>query len=136
MMDRQPEIVADVPQGWIKPAFSIPVLAGLAVVGGHLPSFSPQANLYSLAVGGGLIWLGLSPRVPRRPAPGRMPPGAIWWALPALLFGVFEAATFLLGSSDDFPTFSRLADPLLEDEMIRSVVYFGWLSAFWALVRR
>ena len=135
-MNQPPEIVADVPQGWTRPAVSIPVLAGLALVGGHLPSFSPQATLYSLLVGGVLIWLGLSPRVPRRPAPRRMPRGTLWWAVPALLFGVFEAVTFLLGSSDEFPTFSRLTDPLLEDELTRSLVYFGWLSAFWAMVRR
>ena len=115
---------------------SVPVIACLSLVGGQLPSFSTQANLYTIGTGGALIWLGLSSRMPRRPAPVRLGPGAIWWVLPAALFGVFEGATFVLGSGDDFPTFSRLADPLLEDRLVRSLGYFAWLSAFWALVRR
>lgn len=135
-MDQQPEIVVEVPRPWLRPVVSVPVLACLSLVGGHLPSFSPQANLYTLGTGGVMIWLGLSPRVPRRTAPERMPRGTVWWALPLVIFGCFEGATFALGSSDNFPTFSRLADPLLEDELVRSAVYFGWLAAFWGLVRR
>lgn len=135
-MDQQPELVAEIPQSWVRPIVVFPVLTCLALVGGQLPSFSPQANLYALGMGGVLIWLGLSNRMPRRPAPVRMHRAALWWTVPVTIFVVFEAATFLLGSTDDFPTFSRLADPLLADEMLRSVGYFAWLAAFWALVRR
>lgn len=53
-----------------------------------------------------------------------------------VVFGVFEGTTFVLAAGDDFPTFSRLADPLLEDQLVRSAVWLGWLSAFWGLVRR
>lgn len=135
-MDQQPEIAVEVPRAWDRPAVSVPVLACLSLVGGQLPSFSTQANIYTIGTGGALIWLGLSNRMPRRAVPRRLGPGAVWWVLPAAIFGIFEGATFVLGSADDFPTLSRLADPLLEDRMIRSVAYFAWLSAFWGLVRR
>lgn len=135
-MEQPPEITAEVPRVWDRPVVSVPVLAFLSLVGGQLPSFSVQANLYTLGTGGALIWLGLSSRVPRRPAPQRFGSGAIWWLLPVTVFGFFEGATFMLGSTDDFPTFSRLADPMLEDDLVRSAVYFGWLTAFWGLVRR
>lgn len=135
-MEQPAEFTADVPRTWDRPVVSVPVLICLSLIGGQLPSFSTQANLYTLGTGGALIWLGLGNRVPRRRPPDRLHAGAIWWVLPAAVFGIFEAATFSLGSGDDFPTFSRLADPLLEDELIRSVAYFAWISAFWALVRR
>lgn len=135
-MEQPPELAVEVPQVWDRRVVSVPVLAFLSLVGGQLPSFSLQANLYTMGTGGALIWLGLSPRVPRRPAPLHPGAGAIWWALPVVLFGIFEGGTFVLGSTDDFPTFSRLADPLLNDELVRSGVYFGWLTVFWGLVRR
>jgi hypothetical protein len=135
-VEQPSEIAVEVPRAWDRPVVSLPVLTFLSLVGGQLPSFSLQANLYSLGTGGALIWLGLSNRVPRRPAPAGFGPGAIWWALPIAVFAVFEAGTFMLGSTDDFPTFSRLADPMLDDELVRSAVYFGWLTAFWGLVRR
>jgi hypothetical protein len=135
-MDQQPEIAAEVPKAWDRPVVTVPVLVCLSLVGGQLPSFSTQANIYTIGTGGALIWLGLSNRMPRREAPRRLGPGTVWWVLPAALFGIFEGTTFMLGSGDDFPTFSGLADPLLEDRMVRSVAYFAWLSAFWGLVRR
>lgn len=135
-MEQQPELSADVPRVWDRPIVLIPVLACLALVGGQLPSFSTRANLYTIGTGGVLVWLGLSGRLARRPMPRRLGAGALWWLLPAGIFGVFEASTFLLGSSDNFPTFSKLADPLLEDKLVRSAAYFAWLSAFWGLVRR
>ncbi|MGI5215510.1 hypothetical protein [Plantactinospora sp. CA-290183] len=135
-MEQQPELSADVPRAWDRPVVTVPILAFLSVVGGQLPSFSTQANLYTIGTGGALVWLGLSSRMPRRPVPQRLGSGAIWWLLPVTVFGVFEASTFMLGSSDDYPTFSKLADPLLEDSLARSAGYFAWLSAFWVLVRR
>jgi hypothetical protein len=135
-MEQQPEITAEVPRSWDRPAVSVPVLACLSLVGGQLPSFSTQANIYTIGTGGALIWLGLSNRMPRRAVPQRLGSGTVWWVIPVAIFGILEGATFVLGSADDFPTFSKLADPLLEDRMIRSVGYFAWLSAFWGLVRR
>ncbi|WP_346115874.1 hypothetical protein [Micromonospora coerulea] len=135
-MDHSRELTAEAPRTWDRPVVSVPVLISLSLVGGQLPSFSAQANLYTFGTGGALIWLGLSNRVPRRPAPRRLAPGAVWWLLPAAVFGVLEGATFVLSVGDDFPTFSRLADPLLDDELVRSTAWFGWLAAFWGLVRR
>lgn len=135
-MEQHREIAAEVPRTWDRPIVSVPVLVCLSVVGGQLPSFSAQANLYTLGTGGALIWLGLGNRMPRRSTPDRLRRGVIWWVLPAVVFTVFEGTTFVLSSGDDFPTFSRLADPLLEDPLVRSAAYFAWLSAFWALVRR
>jgi hypothetical protein len=135
-MEHPSELTAEVPRAWDRPVVSVPVLALVSLVGGQLPSFSPQANVYAVGTGGALIWLGLSNRVPRRAVPQRLGSGAVWWVLPVVIFGVFESSTFVLGSTDDFPTFSRLADPILDDRLFRSVVYFGWLSAFWGLVRR
>jgi hypothetical protein len=142
-MEQPREIAAEVPRGawdrpraaWDRPIVTMPVLAFLSLVGGQLPSFSTRANLYTISLGGAMIWLGLSSRLPRRPTatPGR---GTVWWLLPVAVFGVFEGSTFLLGSSPEFPTFSKLTDPLLEDELARSAAYLAWLTAFWGLVRR
>jgi hypothetical protein len=135
-MEQQPELSADVPRAWDRPVVTVPTLTVLSLIGGQFPSFSTQANIYAIGTGGALVWLGLSNRVPRRPVPHRLRSGAAWWLLPVLVFGVFEASTFMLGSRDDFPTFSKIADPLLDDSLVRSVGYFAWLAAFWGLVRR
>jgi hypothetical protein len=135
-MESPPEAVAvEVPRPWARPVVAVPVLALLALVGGQLPSFSSQANLYVLALGGGLLGLGVSARVPRRPAPGRLGRGAAWWLLPGVAFAVLEGATYLAGTRR-YPTLSRLLDPALEGEFVRSAGYLGWLAAFWVLVRR
>ena len=135
-MESSQQVTVEVPRAWDRPAVVLPVMAVLALIGGRLPSFSTAANLYVIVIGGVLLWLGLGNRVPRRPTGERLRAGGLWWLLPALIFGVLEAATFVFGSRDDFPTFSRLSDPLLEDPMIRSAACFGWLAAFWGLVRR
>lgn len=131
------DVAVPAPRSWDRPAVTVPVFAALAAVGGQFPGFTRQANLFILAVGGVFVWVGLAGWV-RQPA--RLPigwrPHTVWWLLPVAVFGVLESATFLLGSSDNYPTFSRLADPLLEREVVRSVGYFGWLAAFWGLVRR
>lgn len=136
MMEQPSELAADVPRTWDRPVVLMPVIAVLSLVGGQLPSFSTAANLYTIGTGGALIWVGLSSRVPRRPSPRRLGDGAVWWVLPVAVFTVFESATFALGSTEDFPTFSKLADPVLEAPLARSAGYFAWLAAFWALVRR
>lgn len=135
-MEQPHEIAAEAPRAWDRPVVVVPVLVCLSLVGGQLPSFSTSANLYTFGTGGVLVWLGLSQRVPRRPAPRRLGQGAIWWVLPVAVFGVFEGATFVMAAGDEFPTFSRLADPLLEDPLVRSAAWFAWLAAFWGLVRR
>ena len=135
-MEQPHEIAAEAPRTWDRPVVVVPVLACRSLVGGQFPSFSTAANLYTLGTGGVLVWLGLSGRVVRRPAPQRLRSGASWWLLPVLVFGVFEAATFLASAGDRFPTFSRLADPLLEDPLVRSAAWFAWLAGFWGLVRR
>ena len=135
-MEQPHELTAAEERGaWDRPIVTMPVLVFLSLVGGQLPSFSTRANLYTISLGGAMIWLGLSNRLTRKPTltPG---PGAVWWLIPVAVFGVFEGSTFLLGSNPEYPTFSKLADPLLEDELVRSAAYLGWLSAFWGLVRR
>ncbi|MFC7550210.1 hypothetical protein [Plantactinospora sp. GCM10030261] len=134
-MEQPTEIVTEAPRAWDRPVVSVPVLVVMSFVGGSLPSFSVAANVYALGTGGALIWMGLSHRVARRPV-RRVGAGVIWWVLPVAAFGVVEGVTFVLGSTDEIPTFSRLADPVLENELARSAAYFGWLSAFWALARR
>lgn len=135
-MEQPHEITAEAARVWDRPVVVVPVLVCLSFVGGQLPSFSTSANLYTLGTGGVLVWLGLGHRVPRRPAPERLRRGAVWWVLPVAVFGVFEGATFVMAAGDEFPTFSRLADPLLEDPLVRSAAWFAWLAAFWGLVRR
>ncbi|HEY0699626.1 MAG TPA: hypothetical protein VGD43_17650 [Micromonospora sp.] len=135
-MEQSPEAVAEAARGWDRPAVMVPILALLSLVGGQFPSFSLSANLYTLGIGGVLVWLGLSNRVARRPVRRRLGPGIVWWAVPVAVFGFFEGVTFVADAGHDFPTFSRLADPVLEDPLARSVAYFGWLTAFWVLVRR
>lgn len=136
MMEQPHDLTVDAPRTWERPVVCVPVLVALSLVGGRFPSFSTEANVYVFGAGGVLIWLGLTKRVQARPAPEQLRSGAIWWALPVVVFGIFEGATFFAAAGDDFPTFSRLADPLLEDRLVRSAAWLVWLSAFWGLVRR
>jgi hypothetical protein len=135
-MEQPSEITAEVPRPWARPAVTYPVLALLSLVGGQLPSFSLQANLYVLAVGGAMLWLGLSHRLPRRPAPRRLGSGVAWWLVPVLVFAAVELINYGLGSTPEHPTLSKLTDPALDDKLVRSAAYFAWLTAFWGLVRR
>ena len=66
-MDQSREIAVEVPRAWDRPIVTMPVLVFLSLVGGQLPSFSTRANLYTISLGGAMIWLGLSNRLPRRP---------------------------------------------------------------------
>jgi hypothetical protein len=129
------ELAADAPRGWDRAVVTLPVLAFLSLIGGQLPSFTTRANLYTICLGGALLWLGLAGRV-RRPVPPPLGRGTAWWLVPVAIFGVFEGSTFLLGSTPEYPTFSKLTDPLLDDKLVRSAGYFAWLTGFWALVRR
>lgn len=117
-------------------AVLVPVFALISLVGGLFPSFSLQANLYVLAIGGTLFWLGLTHRVPRLPEPRRMGRSTLWWLLPALSLALIELVMFIGGSTYDYPTLSLLADPVLEGYLARAAAYFGWVTAFWGLIRR
>lgn len=135
-MEAPREVAVDAPRAWDRPLVVMPVFVLFSLVGGQLPSFSTAANLYSLGVGGTLMWCGLSQRMSRRAAPARPGRGAVWWLAPAVVLVAFESSTFLSGSQAAYPTLSKLADPLLADPTTRTAAYFGWMSAFWGLVRR
>jgi hypothetical protein len=108
----------------------------IAAVGGLFGSFSLSAYLLVLAVGGAMFWLGMTGRAGRRASPRRLPGGSAWWLAPVLIFAATELFSFSRGSTSDFPTLSLLATPLLDHYLARAAVYFGWLVAFWGLVRR
>jgi len=118
-----------------RPLVMIPAFVVISLVGGALPSFSLGANLLVLGTGAALFALGFAPGPRRLPAPPRLVPRAAWWVLPAAVFAAIEIGDFVLGSTPAHPTLSTLADPLLARYPVRALAYFGWLSAFWALVR-
>src|SRR4051812_31523806 len=121
-MQERPALVAE------RPIVLVPVFALIALVGGAQPSFSFGANLLVLGVGGTLFGLGLSARVPRRPALERLPRQTLWWLLPLGVLVGMEATNYLAGSTPSHPTLSLLTDPVLEGYPARSAVYFGWLT--------
>lgn len=135
-MDGPSEITAEATRTWDRPIVTVPVLVLLSAVGGLFPSFSLLANLYILAIGGTLFWLGLSGRVHRRRSTLPLGRWAAWWLLPTLTFAAIELFMFSKKSTTDYPTLSLLADPVLDSYLPRAAVYFGWLNAFWGLVRR
>jgi hypothetical protein len=134
-MPQTPEASAEV-RTWDRPLVMLPVFALIAAVGGLFGSFTLSANLLVLAVGGTLIWLGLSGRVVRRPAERQLPGGAVWWLVPVLSLAFVELYAFSRHSIEDYPTLSLLADPVLDHYLARAACYFGWLAAFWGLIRR
>jgi hypothetical protein len=135
-MEQPSEISAEAARSWDRPLVLLPVFVLLSAVGGLFPSFSLESNLYVLVIGGTLFWLGLSGRVARRASPTRLSRAGLWWLVPALTLALLELVMFIGGSTSDYPTLSLLADPLLESYLARTAVYFGWLTAFWGLVRR
>lgn len=135
-MPQLPEASADEVRTWDRPLVMLPVFALIALVGGLFGSFTPQANLLVLAVGGTLIWLGLSGRTIRHDAPVRLARGSVWWLVPVLLVALTELFAFLGTPREAYPTLSLLADPVLDHYLPRAIAYFGWLTGFWALVRR
>jgi hypothetical protein len=134
-MEQPTQIAAEVAQPWARPAVVVPVFVLISLVGGALPSFSLGANLLVLCTGGVMFWLGLAQRLPRL-RPRRLDGRAAWWLLPLLAFSIAELINFMLGSTYEHPTLSKLSDPLLDAYLLRAVGYFGWLAAFWAMVRR
>jgi hypothetical protein len=122
--------------GWDRPWVLVPVFGLVAAVGGLLGSFTLNANLLVVGVGGTLLWLGLTGRAGRRPSPPRLSGAAAWWLVPLLMLALIELFAVLQKSTTDYPTLSLLADPVLEGYLPRAALYFGWLLAFWGLVRR
>ncbi len=135
-MDQPRELTADVVRPWARPMVVVPVFVLISLVGGAFPSFSLPANLLVLGVGGTLFWLGLSNRLPRRRAPRRLSGSAAWWLVPVFALALVELVNFAYGSTYAHPTLSLLADPVLDGYLARAALYFGWLTGFWALVRR
>ncbi len=135
-MPQLPEASVDEVRSWDRPLVMLPLFALIAAVGGLFGSFTPQANLLVLAVGGTLIWLSLSGRTVRHPSPSRLTSGAGWWLVPVLLVALTELFAFLGKPREAYPTLSLLADPMLEHYLPRAAAYFGWLAGFWGLVRR
>jgi hypothetical protein len=131
-----PELVVPSAPAWTRPAVTMPIFGLLSLLGGLLRSFTLQANLYIFTLGAVMMWLGLSQRFPHRPAPSHLPRGLVWWLLPVGVFVLIELTAFAHGSTDSYPTLSLLADPFLDNYLPRALVYFGWLSGFWGLVRR
>jgi hypothetical protein len=135
-MDQHSQMTAEAPSVWARPLVLVPVFVLISLVGALFPSFSIGANVLVLATGGTLFWLGLSDRLPRRRSPRRLVAHAGWWLLPALTLAFVELVNFALGSTYPHPTLSLLVDPLLEGYPARAAAYFGWLMAYWGLVRR
>jgi hypothetical protein len=135
-MEPPPPVSAEVAHSWDRPLVVVPMFVLVALVGGLFESFTLSANLLVLTVGGAFMWLGLTGRAGRRPAPRRLGPGAAWWLIPILSLSVLEVATFLRQSFEDFPTLSLIADPFLEGYVARSAAYLAWLAGFWVLARR
>ena len=132
----QPELTVPAAPAWTRPAVTMPIFGLLSLLGGFLPSFSLEANAYVFSIGAVMMWLGLSQRLPRRPAPTHIPSGLVWWLIPVGVFVFFEITAFATGSKESYPTLSLLADPLLDNYLPRALVYFAWLTGFWGLVRR
>jgi hypothetical protein len=123
-------------RAWDRPLVMLPLFVLIAAIGGLFGSFTLSANLLVLAVGGTLVWLGLSGRVARRPAPTSLPRGTVWWLAPILGLALVELFAFTHNSPQAYPTLSLLADPVLDGYLARAAAYFLWLTAFWGLVRR
>ena len=134
-MPQTPEASAEA-RTWDRPLVMLPVFALVAAVGGLFGSFTLSANLLVLAVGGTFIWLGMSGRVIRRAPVRQLPSGSVWWLVPILTLALVELYAFSKHSIEDYPTLSLLADPALNHYLPRAASYFGWLTAFWGLIRR
>jgi hypothetical protein len=131
-----PQSPAEAVRSWDRPLVTVPVFILIALVGGLFGSFTLSANLLVLGVGGTMLWLGMTGRTGRRPPPTALGRGAAWWLVPVLTLALVELFAFLKHSIEDYPTLSLLADPVLDHYLPRAACYFGWLTAFWGLIRR
>jgi hypothetical protein len=135
-MPQPPEASVDEVRSWDRPLMMLPLFVLIAAIGGLFGSFTLEANLLVLAVGGTLIWLSLSGRAVRHPSPNRLTRHAAWWLVPMLVVALTELFAFFGKPREEYPTISLLADPVLDHYLLRAVAYFGWVTGFWALVRR
>lgn len=135
-MERSTQLTAESVRSWDRPVVLVPIFVVLSLVGGAFPSFSRGSYLYVLVTGGGMFWVGFSGRVPKRSAPLRLGRGVMWWLVPGGMLVALELVNFSFGSTYAHPTFSLLADPILENYLARSLACLAWLSGFWGLVRR
>jgi hypothetical protein len=131
-----PQSPVEAVRSWDRPLVTVPVFILIALVGGLFGSFTLSANMLVLGVGGTMLWLGMTGRAGRRPAPTALGRGAVWWLVPVLTLALVELFAFLKHSIEDYPTLSLLADPVLDHYLPRAACYFGWLTAFWGLIRR
>ncbi len=120
-----------------RPLLVVAALA-LSVLAGGIASLTWPATLLVAVVGGTIVGFGLL-RGPaqRLPAPDELYPVGIgvWLAL-VLAFSAWELIAFFHGSTPAHPTVSVLLDPLLDDHVMRSAAFFGWLSLGAYLLRR
>jgi hypothetical protein len=135
-MERPTELAAPAVQAWARPVIVVPAFVILSLIGGLFPSFTVSANLYVLAIGGVMAWIGLSGAVLKKAVPGRLTGRWAWWLVPTMLLAMIELTNFMFGSTYPHPTLSVLMDPFLSHYTARAAVYFGWLTGFWGLVRR
>lgn len=135
-MGELPEASAGDVRAFDRPIVMVPVFGLIAAVGGLFGSFTPGASLLVHAIGGTMVWLGVSGRAGRRPVPRQLPRAALWWLVPLLILAITELWAFLNTPNPDYPTVSLLLDPVLEHYLPRAAGYFAWLAGFWALVRR
>src|SRR5262245_10744577 len=135
-MEQPQQVSAEAGRAWDRPTVVFPLLIPIALVGGLFGSFTFSANLLVLVIGGTMMWLGITGRAGRRSAPRRLGRSTAWWLVPVLLFASVELFAFSKNSIENYPTLSLLADPILELYPARVACYFGWLAAFWGLVRR
>src|SRR5262252_1805463 len=89
-------------RAWDRPVVMLPLFVLIAAVGGLFGSFTNGALLLVLAVGGTMVWLGLSGRVARRPAPASLPRSTLWWMLPILALSLVELYAFTRNSPQDY----------------------------------
>lgn len=135
-MPQLPEASAGEVRAFDRPVVMVPVFALLAALGGLFPSFTPGSTVLVHAIGGTMVWLGVSGRAGRRAVPRLLPRTALWWLIPLLILAVTELWAFLNTPREQYPTLSLLLDPVLEGYLPRAAAYFAWLAGFWALARR
>src|SRR5262245_11654441 len=97
-----PPASASAARAWDRPVVMLPLFVLIAAVGGLFGSFTLSATLLVLAVGGTLVWLGLSGRVARRPAPTSLPRATLAWTVPILAVSLVELYAFSKNSPEHY----------------------------------
>ena len=68
-MEQPEELTVERSSPWLSRYLVLPVFVPLSLLGGLFPSFSLEANLYVLLLGGAMLTAGLSSRLPGLPLP-------------------------------------------------------------------